>query len=81
MTVKTYKVEAFWDSTAKVWVATSDDVSGLVTEANNIELLMAKIRVMIPELLTLNGVIDADKNAEIKWELTTHRQELITIAS
>jgi hypothetical protein len=33
------KVEAFWDSEALVWVATSEDVPGLVTEAETIEAL------------------------------------------
>jgi hypothetical protein len=76
-----YKVEAFWDSETEVWVATSDDVSGLVTEAENIERLTEKIRVMIPELLSLNGVINSQENNEIQWELITHRQELIEISS
>ena len=33
-----YKVDAFWDDVAKVWVATSEDVLGLVKEADTIEL-------------------------------------------
>ena len=31
-----YKVEAFWDVEAAVWVATSKDVPGLATEAETI---------------------------------------------
>jgi len=27
------QVKAFWDSDARVWVAESDDVPGLITEA------------------------------------------------
>jgi Domain of unknown function (DUF1902) len=75
-----YKIEAFWDSVAEVWVATSGDISGLVTEAENMEILIQKIRVMIPELLTINEGIK-NINTEIQWELITHHQELITIAS
>lgn len=48
-------VHAEWDEEAAVWVATSDDVPGLVTEADTIEALEAKLRVMIPELLDLNA--------------------------
>jgi predicted RNase H-like HicB family nuclease len=33
-----YHVAAFWDREAKVWVATSDDVPGLATEAESVEL-------------------------------------------
>ncbi|WP_414574875.1 DUF1902 domain-containing protein [Anabaena sp. CCY 9402-a] len=57
MTQITFKVDAFWDSEAEVWVATSDDVPGLVTEASTIEILAQKLRVIIPELLILNQVL------------------------
>jgi len=46
-----YHVQVDWDPEAGVWVATSDDVPGLVTEAETIEALTEKLRVMIPELL------------------------------
>lgn len=47
----TYHVQADWDPEAGVWVATSEDVPGLATEAETIEALTEKLRVMIPELL------------------------------
>jgi len=50
-----YIVNAFWDTEAKVWVATSDDVPGLATEARDVDALIRKLRVMIPELLEANG--------------------------
>jgi len=43
-----------WDDDACVWTATSDDVPGLATEAATQEELIAKLKVMIPELLELN---------------------------
>ena len=49
------KVLAFWDEEAHVWVAESDDVPGLITEAATLEALSAKLEVMIPELLEANG--------------------------
>ena len=48
-------VFANWDPDAKVWVATSDDVPGLATEAPTTELLVSKVELMIPELLELNN--------------------------
>ncbi len=54
MTQTRFKVQAFWDSEAEVWVATSEDVPGLATEASTIEVLMQKLREMIPELILLN---------------------------
>ena len=38
-----------------MWVATSDDVVGLATEAATPDELVAKLQVMIPELLEANG--------------------------
>ncbi|MEA5552233.1 DUF1902 domain-containing protein [Anabaena cylindrica UHCC 0172] len=80
MTPITYQVEAFWDSEAEVWVATSEDVPGLVTEACTIEVLTEKLRVMIPELLVLNKIVTPDYFGSIRFELISHRQELIQVA-
>ena len=52
-----YQILAQWDSEAGVWVAESDDVPGLVAEAESPNLLREKLRVLIPELLELNGVL------------------------
>lgn len=41
-------VSAFWDDEANVWVAESDDVPSLVTEAESIEKLTQKLQVLIP---------------------------------
>lgn len=49
-----YVVRAFYDDEAKVWVAESKDVPGLATEAESIESLVKKLRVMVPELIALN---------------------------
>ncbi len=48
-------VRAQWDPEARVWVATSEDVPGLVTEAETHEKLDRKLRVLIPELIELNA--------------------------
>ncbi|WP_207456508.1 DUF1902 domain-containing protein [Azospirillum sp. SYSU D00513] len=50
-------VRAEWDSEASVWVAVSDDVPGLVTEAETPDELERKLGVMIPELLELNDAL------------------------
>lgn len=50
----TVVVTANWDEEAAVWVAESDDVPGLATEAETREELISKLRVMIPELLQAN---------------------------
>ena len=50
----TLEINAFWDDEAAVWVATSDDVPGLVTEAATMESLIERLQVIIPELMALN---------------------------
>jgi predicted RNase H-like HicB family nuclease len=73
MTVKPLFVRAEWDEEANVWVATSDDVSGLVTEEATMEGLIEKLKVIIPELLEANGVkIDE----EVSFEVITRRFEV-----
>lgn len=47
-------INALWDSEAGVWVATSDDIAGLVTESKTFEALLKKLRTLVPELLQLN---------------------------
>ena len=80
MTQITYKVEAFWDAEAEVWVATSEDIPGLVTETSTIDILTEKLRVMIPELLVLNQIVPHNYSGTINFELISHRQELIQVA-
>jgi predicted RNase H-like HicB family nuclease len=55
-----YSVRAEWDGEAGVWVASSDDVPGLATGADTFEELIEKLKVVIPELLEENGLLDAD---------------------
>ncbi len=55
---RTCEVEARWDSEAGVWVAESDDVPGLVAEAESMNALVEKVRVLLPELLELNGALE-----------------------
>ena len=47
-------VAAPWDPAAKGWVAESEDVPGLVAEADSPESLLEKLKTRIPELLELN---------------------------
>jgi predicted RNase H-like HicB family nuclease len=53
-------VRAEWDPEARVFVATSEDVPGLVAEAATTELLMEKLKVLVPDLLALNGDVHGE---------------------
>ena len=70
---KPFYVHALWDDEARVWVAASDDIPGLATEAATAEILIEKLRQMIPELLTLNGV---EHEKPVAFELLTRRFEV-----
>ena len=67
--VRTLKVQSLWDGEAGVWVAESDDVPGLATEAATLEELLAKLAVMVPELLEENGVA-LELPVELRLEAT-----------
>lgn len=58
---KPYFVRAEWDADAGVWVASSDDVPGLVMESETLEVLDTKLQTLVPELLEANGCLPADK--------------------
>jgi predicted RNase H-like HicB family nuclease len=73
MEALTYHVHADWAFEAEVWVATSDDVPGMATEAPTIEALTAKLRILIPELLEANQLLSGERADA--FELTTYRQE------
>jgi predicted RNase H-like HicB family nuclease len=63
-------VRAVWDDEAQVWVATSDDVPGLATEADDMDALVEKLKTMIPELLDANGITHG---ADVPFEVLGQR--------
>ncbi len=66
-------VRAEWDEETSVWVATSEDVPGLVTEEGTLEGLVEKLKIIIPELLDANGV---EQEYEVPFEVITRRFEI-----
>ena len=58
-------VHADWDPEAQVWVATTQDIRGLVTEAETVEALRAKLPGMILDLLEESGIADRPASIEI----------------
>lgn len=58
-------IHADWDPDAEVWVATTQDVRGLVTEADTVEALRAKLPGMILDLLEQQGISDLPASIEI----------------
>lgn len=50
-----YIVHFTWDEEAGVWIATSDDIPGLVLESGSFDALLERTRFTVPELLSLNS--------------------------
>ena len=48
-------IDARWDPEASVWIATSNDVAGLVVEADTWPAMIEEVRLVLPELLELSG--------------------------
>ena len=69
-TTRRLTVHAVWDDEVRVWVATSDDVPGLATEADDMDALVEKLKAMILELLDANGVSRAP---DVPFEIVGQR--------
>ena len=50
-----YIINFTWDNEANVWIATSDDVAGLVLESGSFYALLERARFAIPEVISLNS--------------------------
>jgi predicted RNase H-like HicB family nuclease len=79
--ISEFAVAAVWDPEASVWVATSDDVPGLVTEAETLEALEAKLQTMVPELLRENEVAIPGGAREIVVALHILRKQVLSVAA
>ena len=71
-------VRADWDDEAGVWVATSEEVPGLVTEAESEQALLDKLKVLAPELFELN-VPDMDLSKAPPLEVVFSAREEHTV--
>lgn len=50
-----YIITFTWDEEASVWIATSNDIPGLVLESGSFDALLERTRFAVPELLSLNA--------------------------
>ena len=48
-----YLITFTWDNEVSVWIATSDDVPGLVLEHGSFDALVERVRIAVPELLSM----------------------------
>jgi predicted RNase H-like HicB family nuclease len=79
---KAYVITAHWDSEAGVWVAESDDIPGLVAEAESLNVLRDKIRMLVPELLEVNGCLESgQKSARVIVRAHFEEEAAVPVAS
>jgi hypothetical protein len=74
--VSKYRVTFTWDDETSVWIATSDDVFGLVLEDRSFDNLLERTCFAVPELLeaenTFQGDISLDFAVSRLERLLTH---------
>lgn len=70
-----YIINLNWDNEAGVWVATSDDIPGLVLESGSFDALLERVRFAVPELLELNHT----NNANLNLTFVSKRHERIAL--
>ena len=49
-----YIINLLWDNEAAVWIATSQNIPGLILESGSLDALIERVRFAAPELLALN---------------------------
>ena len=69
--MQNYKIIFTWDFEAGVWIATSDDVPGLVLEDESFDALLRETQLAVPTLLAL----DNSPRENVTLDFITHRQE------
>ena len=50
-----YKIQLVWDNEAKVWLATSEDIPGLILEDESAGKLIQRVMLAAPEIIELNS--------------------------
>ncbi len=70
-----YVINLTWDNDAAVWIATSNDIPGLVLESGSFDALLERVRNAAPELLALNN----PKNSSFILSFVSNRHERIAL--
>lgn len=50
-----YIITFTWDDEASVWIATSNDIPGLILESGSFDALLERTRFAVPELLEITA--------------------------
>lgn len=70
-----YVINFTWDDETNVWIATSNDIPGLVLESGSFDALLERTRFAVPELLELN----ADTPSPLSLTFRCERHERMVV--
>jgi len=70
--VNKFNISLAWDDEACVWIATSNDIPGLILEDDSYDRLIARVRIAVPDLLSLAG--------DVYLVYTTEQYERLTMS-
>jgi len=70
-----YVINFTWDNEAEVWIATSNDIPGLVLESGSFDALLERTRFAVPELIRLNS----SKNQSFSLTFKSERHERVVL--
>lgn len=70
-----YVIHLTWDDETNVWIATSDDIPGLVLESGSFDALLERSRIAIPELLAL----DSSSPSPLSLSFVSERRERMVL--
>lgn len=69
------RIKFRWDAEEAVWIATSEDVPGLVLESGSFDALVERVKQAVPELIALNG----EKIPDCRLSFFTEREDRVPI--
>lgn len=70
-----YNITFTWDNEASVWIATSEDIPGLVLESGSFDALAERVRFAVPELLEMDQL----ERAPLSLVFTSKRRERMVL--
>ena len=66
-----YDIQLAWDDEAKVWMATSADIPGLILEDESADKLIQRVIIAAPEIIELN---DVEKRQDFYFHCDRHER-------
>ena len=69
-----YDIQLAWDDEAKVWMATSEDIPGLILEDESADKLIQRVIIAAPEIIELN---DVEKRQDFYFHCDRHERVVL----